>query len=143
MKTVYIFGAGASAAEGAPVVRNFLRTAYQYFKEENYDPDIEIVWEFLEYFYGTRKKINTGADLDSYPGIDEIFNIVDWCLLHNQAFSIRFPRTRLHDVKTALVKLISMTLDRSLPLHNGMHRSFVSSALESNEHFPTFVSLNY
>lgn len=143
MKTVYIFGAGASAAEGAPVVRNFLRTAYQYFKEENYDADIEIVWEFLEYFYGTRKKIKTGADLDSYPGIDEIFNIVDWCLLHNQAFSIRFPRIRLHDVKTALVKLISMTLDRSLPLHNGMHRSFVSRALESNEHFPTFVSLNY
>ncbi len=143
MKAVYIFGAGASAAEGAPVVRNFLHTAYRYFKEENHDADIEIMWEYLEYFYGARKKINTGADLDTYPGIDEIFNIIDWCLLHNQAFSIRFPRIRLHDVKTALVKLISMTLDKSLPLSDSMHRLFVSKTLGKNDQFPTFVSLNY
>lgn len=143
MKTVYIFGAGASAAEGAPVVRNFLRIAYRYFKEELYDADLEIVWEFLEHFYGSRGKINSGVDLDSYPAIDEIFNIVDWYLLHNQAFSIRFPRMRLYDLKTALVKLISMTLDRSLPSYNGLHRSFVSGVVKMSDNLPTFVSLNY
>jgi len=58
VKTVYVMGAGASAAEGAPVVRNFLRIAHRYFKEERNDIDLEVVWEFLEYFYGTRKKSN-------------------------------------------------------------------------------------
>ncbi|MFX4261888.1 SIR2 family protein [Pelotomaculum propionicicum] len=143
MKTVYIFGAGASAAEGAPVVRNFLRVAYRYFKEENYDPDLEIVWEYLEHFYGYSTKICSGEDLDRYPGIDEIFNIVDWYLLHNQAFSRRFSRPRLHDLKTALVKLISMTLDRSLPAHQGIHHSFVSGVIEKEGELPAFISMNY
>lgn len=143
MKTVYIFGAGASAAEGAPVVRNFLRVAHRYFKEENYDPDLEIVWEFLEHFYGYSTKICSGEDLDGYPGIDEIFNIVDWYLLHNQSFSRRFSRPRLHDLKTALVKLISMTLDRSLPPHQGIHHSFVSGVIEREDELPAFISMNY
>ncbi|BAF60200.1 NAD-dependent protein deacetylases [Pelotomaculum thermopropionicum SI] len=143
MKAVYIFGAGASAAEGAPVVRNFFRMAYRYFKEEQYDAGLEIVWEFLEHFYGKRSVISSGSDLDRYPGIDEIFNIVDWYLLHNQAFSARFPQKRLDDLKTALVKLISMTLDRSLPPDNSIHRSFVLRALQESREVPTFISLNY
>jgi hypothetical protein len=77
------------------------------------------------------------------PGIDEIFNIVDWYLLHNQAFSRRFSRPRLHDLKTALVKLISMTLDRSLPPHRGIHHSFVSSVIEREGELPAFISMNY
>lgn len=143
MRTVYIFGAGASAAEGAPVVQNFLKVAFRCFKEECYEADLEIVWEYLEYFYGTRKKIDSVEDLDRYPGIDEIFNMVDWYLLHNQAFSTRFTRPRLHDLKRALVKLISMTLDRSLPPANGIHQSFVNRVLKNNEEFPAFISLNY
>ncbi len=143
MQTVYIFGAGASAAEGAPVVRNFLRLAYRYFKEEDHDPDLEIVWEYLEHFYGYSSKISCGEDLDSYPGIDEIFNIVDWYLLHNQAFSRRFPRFRLHDLKKALVKLISMTLDRSLPPQQGIHQSFVAGVIKKENELPAFISMNY
>ncbi len=143
MKTVYIFGAGASAAEGAPVVRNFLRIAYRHFKEEREEPDLEIVWEFLEHFYGSRTVIKTGVDLDKYPGIDEIFNIVDWYLLHNQSFSTRFHRSRLYDLKTALVKLISMTLDRTLPADSGIHHSFVAGVLKKGDTLPTFISLNY
>lgn len=143
MKTLYIFGAGASAAEGAPVVRNFLRVAYRYFKEEHNETDLAIVWDFLEHFYGHRTKINAAVDLDRYPGIDQIFNIVDWYLLHNQAFSRRFSRPRLFDLKNALVKLISMTLDRSLPPQEGIHHSFVAGALNSGKELPTFISLNY
>lgn len=143
MKNVYILGAGASAAEGAPVVRNFLRIAYKYFKEEQYEADLGIIWEFLEYFFGSKTKINSEDDLERFPSIDEIFNIVDWYLLHNQAFSARFSRARLYDLKTALVKLISMTLDRSIPSYNGLHHSFVAGVLRSDEELPTFVSLNY
>jgi len=143
LRTVYIFGAGASAAEGAPVVRNFLRIAYRLFKEEQSEPGLEIVWEFLEHFYGSRTAIKTGVDLDRYPGIDEIFNIVDWYLLHNQSFSTRFHRARLYDLKTALVKLISMTLDRTLPADSGMHHSFVAGVLGKSDILPTFISLNY
>lgn len=143
MKDVYVFGAGASASEGAPVVRNFLRIAYRYLKEEVPDADLEIVWDFLEHFYGSRVEINTYRDLDRYPGIDEVFNIVDWYLLHNQAFSARFPRSRLYELKMALVKLISATLDRSLQSNNGIHQSFVAQVVNQASELPTFISLNY
>jgi len=143
VKTVYVMGAGASAAEGAPVVRNFLRIAHRYFKEERNDIDLEIVWEFLEYFYGTRKKIKSEDDLDKYLGIDELFNIVDWYLLHNQAFSLRFPMPRLYELKSALVMMISLTLERSLPPDKGIHHSFVSEVMSSCDERPTFISLNY
>ncbi len=143
MKTVYMMGAGASAAEGAPVVGNFLRTAYAFFKREQYYRELDIVWEFLEYFYGRKTRIDSEDCLDNYPGIDELFNIVDWYLLHDQAFSVRFPLARLHDLKTALVKLISMTLDRSLPPVDGIHHGFVARVLNAGRNASTFISLNY
>jgi len=143
MKDVYVFGAGASASEGAPVVSNFLRIAYRFLKEEGPDADLEIVWEFLEHFYGKRMEIKSSRDLDRYPSIDEIFNIVDWYLLHNQAFSARFPRSRLYELKMALVKLISATLDRSLQINKGIHQSFVSLVINQASELPTFISLNY
>ena len=67
MRTVYIFGAGASAAEGAPVVQFSPRIAYRHFKEEQEEPGLEIVWEFLEHFYGGRTAIKSAVDLDRYP----------------------------------------------------------------------------
>lgn len=143
MKNVYIFGAGASAAEGAPVVHNFLRIAYRYLKEEAQDADLEIVWDFLEHFYGRRMEINSSKDLVNYPGIDEIFNIVDWYLLQNQAFSARFSRSRMYELKMALVKLISATLDRSLQSNNRIHQSFVIEAINKASELPVFISLNY
>ncbi|MDD4170064.1 MAG: SIR2 family protein [Desulfotomaculaceae bacterium] len=143
MKTVYVFGAGASAAEGAPVLRDFIKIAYQYFKEENYSTELDIVWEFLEHFHGSKIVISHAEDLKIFPGLEDIFNIVDWSLLQNQAFSMRFPRPRLHELKTALVKLLSMTLDKSLPSYNGMHQSFVSGVVRGGEEEPTFISLNY
>ncbi len=143
MRTVYIFGAGASAAEGAPVVDNFLKIAYRYFKAECSETGLEIIWEFLEYFYGSRTAIHSVEDLDRYPAIDEIFNLVDWYLLNNQAFSVRFTRPRLYHLKKALVMLISMTLDKSLPVHNGIHHSFVNRVFNNRKEYPAFISLNY
>ena len=142
-KSVYIFGAGASAAEGAPVMRDFLRTAYVFFGKEQREADLEIVWEFMEFFFGTRKKIKSARDMYSFPDIDEIFNIVDWYLLHNQSFSFRFPRSRLYELKTALVKLISMTLDKILPEEKGVHRRFVSKIIENDGGTSVFISTNY
>lgn len=143
MRTAYIFGAGASAAEGAPVVDNFLKSAFRYFKTDRREADLEIVWEFLEYFYGKRIKIRSVEDLDRYPAIDEIFNLVDWYLINNQAFSVRFTRPRLYHLKKALVRLISMTLDQSLPSHNGIHQSFVNRVVNNHKEHPAFISLNY
>ncbi|OPY59049.1 MAG: hypothetical protein A4E55_00418 [Pelotomaculum sp. PtaU1.Bin035] len=143
MKTVYVFGAGASAAEGAPVLRDFLKIAYRFFKEENYSTELDIVWEFLKHFHGSGTMIRHADELDRFPGLEEIFNIVDWSLLQNQAFSIRFSRARLHELKTALVKLISMTLDKSLHSYNGIHQSFVSEVIRGGEEISTFISLNY
>jgi hypothetical protein len=143
VKTVYVFGAGASAAEGAPVLRDFIKIAYQFFKEEHYSTELDIVWEFLEHFHGSKIVISRAEDLKIFPGLEDIFNIVDWFLQQNQAFSIRFPRPRLHELKTALVKLISMTIDKSLPSYNGMHQSFVSGVVRGGEEVPTFISLNY
>ncbi len=140
---VYIFGAGASAAEGAPVMRDFLRTAYKFFGEEQKEADLEIVWEFMEFFFGSRKKIRTARDMAGFPDIDELFSIVDWYLLHNQSFSFRFPRSRLYDLKTALVKLISMTLDKILPEEKGIHRRFVSKVIENDGGTSVFISTNY
>ncbi|MCG9968856.1 SIR2 family protein [Pelotomaculum terephthalicicum JT] len=143
MNTVYVFGAGASAAEGAPVLHDFLKIAFKFFKEEHYSTELDVVWEFLEHFNGSGEVLSHSGELEDFPGLEEIFNIVDWSLLQNQAFSIRFPRARLHELKTALVKLISMTLDKSLPSYNGMHQSFVAEVIRGGEEIPTFISLNY
>ena len=62
--------------------------------------------------------------------------------MHNQSFSTRFHRPLIR-FKTALVKLISMTLDRTLPADSGMHHSFVAGVLGKSDILPTFISLNY
>ncbi|MGG2196436.1 hypothetical protein [Paenibacillus validus] len=48
MTTIYIFGAGASAAEKAPTVRNFFKKSYDFFQNEE---SLKPVWTFLSRYY--------------------------------------------------------------------------------------------
>lgn len=142
---VYIFGAGASAAEGAPATSDFLPTAWRLFGSDA-DQRIGSVWRFLGWLSG--RGITDQGSFEHLPALDQIFSMVDWSLHADQGLGPEFDPARLRQVRRDLEHLVAATLEASLSRRAGgapgPHRLFAEAlALRSPDQPYALISLNY
>lgn len=142
---VYIFGAGASAAEGAPATGQFLLTAWRHFGSQS-DPRIGAVWRFLEGLSGRR--IVDGGCFEHLPAVDQLFSLVDWSLHADLGLGPDFDPARLRQVRRDLEHLVAATLEASLRQAGardaGAHRRFAGALASRSPDRPyALISLNY
>lgn len=144
---LYIFGAGASAAEGAPATRQFLAKAWELLGPA-FDGPTQAVWHFLEAVFRTR--ITGPSSFGRLPAVDEVISLVDYSLLANQGLGAHYDPQRLAQVRRDIEHLLMATLDaavrdrRRSERGGGPHGRFVRSLLE--RHHPNrfaLLSLNY
>lgn len=141
---VFVFGAGASAAEGAPPTQEFLSTAWNVFSPP-FEPRVQSVWRFLETVFQVSLK---GPESFAFiPGVDEVVSLVDWSLHVNQGLGPYDP-PMLYQVRRDLEHLLCATLDAALnqrsPRSDSPHAQFVTHMLQHQS--PTsfaLISLNY
>jgi len=142
---VYIFGAGASAAEGAPATFDFFARAWQLLAPQ-FDDRIQAVWRFLDEVFHVRI---TGPDAFAYtPAVDEVISLVDWSLHVNQGLGYRYDPPRLYQVRRDLEHLLCATLDAALEARTrratGPHARFVRGIGQRRPvSEPVLISLNY
>ena len=142
---VYFFGAGASAAEGAPATRDFLAQAWRLLGPA-FDDRVTEVWQFLAYVFGVPV---TGPDsFDLVPAVDEVISLVDWSLHANRGLGQRYDPPRLYQVRRHLEHLLCTTLDTALEQHDrrtrGPHARFARQlAAQGRPGDYALVSLNY
>lgn len=141
---IYLFGAGASAAEGAPATQGFFARSWSLLGPR-FDDRIAAVWRFLSEIFGHPV---TGPDSFAYiPAVDEVISLVDWSLHANQGLGRHFDPPRLYRVRRDLEHLLCTTLDAALTERNGgspLHSRFAVELARS--HAPdrvTLISLNY
>lgn len=142
---IYIFGAGASAAEGAPATGDFFAQTWQRLAPD-FDDRIRNVWRFLSEVYGV--PVDGPAAFDFIPSVDQIFSLVDWSLHTDQALGSRYDPPRLYQVRRDLEHLMCATLDAALEQRErrstGPHGRFVRRLLtEKGEQGFALLSLNY
>lgn len=139
---IYIFGAGASAAEGAPATQDFLVRAWELLGPE-FDQRIRAVWRFLEAIFCVPV---TGPDSFSrLPAVDEVISLVDWSLHENQGLGYHYDPARLFRVRRDLEHLLCATLDAALDSRSHQaHTRFVQNLITHSRHSPfALISLNY
>lgn len=141
----FVFGAGASAAEGAPVIKNFLQKAYELFPP-NLEGDIiddltNDIWNFLVQYYNN--PLRTSEEVNqNIPAMDEVFTNVDYAITNNISLTPFYNPERLVTVKKSLISLIDKTLTHTISSSNS-HQALIQKILRSKVVSPFFISLNY
>lgn len=142
---LYFFGAGASAAEGAPATQDFFRRAWEVLGPA-FDPRIRAVWAFLADVFFT--PITGPAAFDCVPAVDEVISLVDWSLQANQGLGRRYDSPALRTIRRNLEHLLCVTLELALGGRAvraaGPHARFARALAErSAPGDVALVSLNY
>jgi len=142
---VYVFGAGASAAEGAPVTEALFPRAWVLLGPSA-DRRVAAVWRFLEQVFGVR--IRSAACFHHLPAVDEVISLVDWSLQTHQGLGHLYDPPRLHEIRRDLEYLVQVTLraavQRAADRRGGPHarlvrRLWARGLLKQ----VAFISLNY
>ncbi|GMX63622.1 SIR2 family protein [Paenibacillus elgii] len=139
MSTVYVFGAGASFPEGAPLISNFIGKSFELLEKDT-SKEISDTWKFLRDYFGKDPK-NSLEAIESYPTIDEIVTIVDYATSNNISLSSFHTTTKLNQIKKGLVNLISFTIAASIKT-NEKHTSFAKELFKKRGSIK-IISLNY
>ncbi|NHM28937.1 hypothetical protein G7K71_18610 [Desulfofundulus sp. TPOSR] len=140
-----IFGAGASAAEGAPVIKNFLQKAFEFFPpdfgRDTIDDLTNDIWNFLIEYYN--KPLRTSQEVaENIPALDEVFTNIDYAISNNLSLTPFYNPERLSIVKKSLISLICKTLTKTISSSNS-YQTLLNGVLRSRTISPIFISLNY
>lgn len=126
MTELYLFGAGASAAEGAPATADLFPEAWRLYQGRP-DPLPRRIWRFLAQVWGQR--IEAPADFAHLPHLDEVVSLIDWSLQMEQGLGPAYGPQELWRLRQDLTALIEATLGsamaRGLPQPGGPHERFV------------------
>lgn len=137
-KVVFVFGAGASKAESAPVTSELLPKVFQTLTE---DEKVNHLRNFIHDFYYIDFQ-----DLDSIPSFEEILGLLDMALQRQECFSERWNRREMSKLKEDLLYAVCKVLHESLRRKGTIHRTFMRN-LVNHESFVqdkyVFFSLNY
>lgn len=140
---LYVFGAGASAAEGAPATRDLFPMAYRALGPR-FDPQVQEVWEFLEAVF---QRPVTGPEAFRYlPPLDEVITLIDWSLHADQGLGPEYDPPRLYRIRQALEHLVCSVLEAALDRRRpqgGPHGRFARAVAVRSPESYALVSLNY
>jgi hypothetical protein len=139
---VYVFGAGASAAEGAPATSDFFAQAWSLLGPR-FDPRVRRIWRFLTDVFGVEV---TGPEAFAcIPAVDEVISLVDWSLFAGQGLGGRYDLPRLYQVRQDLEYCLCAALDAAMgagPPADGPHARF-ARAVAASVRPVALISLNY
>ncbi len=140
---VYLFGAGASAAEGAPATRDLFPMAWRDLGPR-FDPLVQEVWDFLGAVF--QRPVSGPEAFRHLPSLDEVISLVDWSLHADQGLGPEYDPPRLYRVRQALEHLVCSVLDavrdRQRP-DAGPHARFARSLSARDPGSYALLSLNY
>ncbi len=140
---LYLFGAGASAAEGAPATRDLFPMAYRDLGPR-FDPRVAEVWEFLEAVF--QRPVDGPDAFQHLPSLDEVISLVDWSLHVDQGLGPEYDPHRLYRIRQALEHLVCSVLDavrdRRRPA-DGPHARFARALAARSPGSYALLSLNY
>jgi len=134
---VFVFGAGASYADGAPLQKEILPIIMA-----GKIPDIEesetgqIVREFIDDNFAWDEK--KGA----YPTLETVFGFLDHFISQEEHLSSKYSNTMIRAIKEGLIKLIHFVISEKTNREAKIYHSFWETLLESGTDF-SILTLNY
>lgn len=111
MKTVFILGAGASVAAGAPLMGDFLACAKALHDRGAYGKDQDAIAEVLNAAYRDLRSIYATSTID-HRNIEELFSAIEIAGLIN-SFGSRRPED-IPKLRDSIVTFICRTIEETI-----------------------------
>ena len=134
---VFVFGAGASYADGAPLQGDILPII---LSDERSDirksPIHRLVTEFIT--------DNFAFDPDSgyFPTLEAVFGFLDYFIQRDEALNKKYTVPCLREVKESLIKLIHYVISEKTETKSEVYRLFWESIYKYNRNI-SVITLNY
>jgi hypothetical protein len=134
---VFVFGAGASYADGAPLQRDLVP-----FILSNEDPTLaeslsgKILADFLADNFAWDE-----AD-GYYPSLEQIFGFLDYFIRKQESLSSKYSLADIHLVREALIKAVHHTIGALTQRKSTVYSRFWDHVYETNPNV-TAITLNY
>jgi len=148
-RLVFFFGAGASKAENAPLTSELLLEALK--SPSGNQHFLSVIKRFLTELFKIERFDNIEGT-EQLPKFEELLTLVDVALLKEEEFSEYWNRTRLFELREALVYCIAKILRIKLQprerestphYHRRFIRNIFDSAIDIESDKNSFISLNY
>lgn len=136
---VFVFGAGASKPDGAPLQNELIPMLF----ESKAMTDVrasrlgQMITSFIQdHFLST-------PTLNNYPSLESVFGFIDYFLNSKEDLSNDYPLTRLADIRESLIKVIFAIIARSRERDSASsYGVFWDQVVRHNTNI-SIVSLNY
>lgn len=143
---VIFLGAGASAAEGAPVQKDLFSAFFRMNSGDIRSPEsIERLRRFFKQFFGI--DITGEQEGIIFPSFEETLGMLEIATDRGESFKGYSAITHAPDVQTIredLIFLIALVLNRTLMTSKGYHKALVKRLVREGSITSTaFISLNY
>lgn len=141
-KTVFIFGAGASKADGLPTQAELLK---EYFLADFTDDYSTLLRGYFRDFFGI--KDNDIRDPGTkWPTFEEALAMVEIAMDKEQSFGATYTTTQLHKIKEGLVISMGRAIESCPTKPKTIHKRFIGKLFRMGhyrEQEYAFVSFNY
>ena len=128
MKTVYILGAGFSVEAGAPTQAAIIREAFDLYKADQNNFDLEKFEEFTNFL---RDQLNVSEDSFSSIELEDIFTPLDRCLAENSQFR-GISLDKIMKVRESVFYVVGRTIQLLL--------NKTAKSKDYIEHFATYLT---
>jgi hypothetical protein len=153
MKTVFIFGAGASAPAGVPMMADFVDRAERLFRENRFEPGSRAAVEDVFRAIGELQPVYAKAYLD-LDNIEALFGVIEMAQLVGKLAGRDGPS--IEKLRSSLVTMIVETIEQSTKLghpqahaaaepYGSLLRSLkqISETRAGRALEPSFITFNY
>lgn len=139
---IFIFGAGASYADGFPLQSELLRLYFQRYKENDLEKNsYKLLSTFLSDFYNI-----VDPSSEDIPTLEHVLGIIELCLRNETAYSPNYDHFKLRKVRLVLLDAILCTIDQKGPeFRKGIYHKFLTNLASKNKNLRDchFITLNY
>ncbi|TBL99722.1 hypothetical protein EYY93_14175 [Hafnia paralvei] len=132
---LFVFGAGASIAEGGPLQRDILKLIY-----ESNDEQINKSEAVVQ----VRNFINENFDIsdDVYPTLESIFGYLDYFISKREGLGYKYTTSRITEIKEYLIRIIHYIISIPRGSREGTYRKFWNLVSKKNRNI-SVVTMNY
>lgn len=134
---VFIFGAGASYADGAPLQSDILEII---LLDENSEITRSSIHRSVKEFISENFAWN--RDSRYYPTLEAVFGFLDYFIQRNESLSRKYSVDNLREIKESLIKLIHYVISEKTERKSEVYRLFWESVYKYNRNI-SVITLNY
>jgi len=134
---VFVFGAGASYADGAPLQAEILPIILSDELADIKNSDTgKAVRKFIQDNFAWDNKARV------YPSLESVFGFLDYFINQDEHLSAAYPNRKIHALKEGLIKLLHFVISEKASRRARVYRSFWETLFEHYRNV-SILTLNY